>query len=226
MRNFLLVTFLTSLMLLTNACSKPAKSPDFLFGSKLYNKFTDYYLKGEPRLAEMAFANSENQFLKMDAMCNLSRIYIGRYVLDEEGDEKNILVKASEYAELGDCVSELESIKYLSGEKYDKKLLPEPYADIAGADVEKLVSISEKKETPDHTGTRLLRKAANDYLVTDPAKAQELAEQALVTDRFNGWALNILRDLIIIDAALEKQNKENKEIKKRIELIKASLGKK
>lgn len=226
MRNFLLVTLITSLMVMVSGCSKPPKSPDFLFGSKLYNKFVDYYLKGEPRLAEMAFAQSENQFLKMDAMCNLSRIYIGRYVLDEEGDEENILIKAGEYGKLGDCSSELEAIKYLSGEKYDKTLLPKPYEEISGADSEKLVSISEDKEMSGFTRTRLLRTAAEGYLLSDPAKAAELAERALTIDRFNGWSLNILRDLIIVKSSLEKQNKEIVEVNKRIELIKAALDKK
>ena len=226
MRNFLLVTSLTLLMIMITACSKPVKSPDFLFGSKLYNKFTDYYLKGEPRLAEMAFASSESQFLKMDAMCNLARIYIGRYVLDEEGDEQNILVKAGEYAKLGKCPEESEAVKYLSGNEYDKKLLPEPYASLAGADNDKLVSISGGKKIPDHTKTRLLRTAANDYIMTNPELAYELADRALTTDRFNGWSLNILRDLIIMKAALEKQNKNTNQINKRIELINASLDKK
>lgn len=226
MRHFCMITLIISLMVVFSCCSKPAKSPDFLYGSKLYNNFTNYYLKGEPELAEMAFAKAEYQFLKMDAMCNLSRIYIGRYVLDEDNSEYNVLAKAKEYGKLGDCSSELEAIRYLSGEKYDKTLLPAPYNILAGADNEKLVSISEDKETSDYTKTRLLRKVAIDYLVTDPEKSFELAGKALVIDKFNGWSLNILRDLIIVKIALEKQGKETEEIIKRIDLIKVSLGKK
>jgi len=223
MKKILIIICIASAL---TACSKPKKSSDFLFGSKLYNKYVEYYLKGQPRLAERAFANAENQFLKMDAMCNLSRIYIGRYVLDEGGREDSVLLKSSEYASLGDCKSELESIKYLSGEKYDKKLLPSPYSEIAEADSEKLVKLSDNKEFADYTKTRLLRAAAIGYLVSNPVKAEELAEKALVTDKFNGWSLNILRDLIIIKSAREKQKKKTEDIKKRIELVKAVLGKK
>lgn len=220
------ITIILCMLILTVSCSKPQKSPDFLFGSKLYNKYVDYYLKGEARLAENAFGNAESQFLRMDAMCNLSRIYIGRFVLDEGGAEQNILVKAEEYAKLGKCDAEISAIMYLSGEKYDKTFLPEPYKSQSDADSEKLVKLSENKDYPDYTKTRFLRKAAIDYIVGNPAKAEELAEKALVTDRFNGWSLNILRDLIIIKASYEKQNKDTEEIIKRIELIKSVLNKK
>lgn len=208
------------------SCSKPQKSDDFLYGSRLYNNFADYYLKGKARLAEHNFALAENQFLRMDAMCNLSRMYIGRYVLDEGGNEKNVLLKAKEYAKLSDCKHELAAADYLLGEKYDKESLPEPYKSISGADKEKLVSLSEDSEYPDYTKTRLLRRAAIDYIVSSPAKAEELANKALVIDRFKGWSLNILRDLTIIKTSRAKQGKDTEDIIKRIELIKAALNKK
>jgi len=208
------------------SCSKPKQSKDFLYGSKLYNNFVNYYLKGEPRLAEMAFESAEMQFQKMDAMCNLSRIYIGRYVLDEANKETAVLERASRYAELGGCLPETEAIKYLSGEKYDKDILPEPYKSIGKGESETLIELAEKKDTADYTKTRLLRRAAIDYLISDPAKSEELGERALVTDRFNGWTLNILRDLIVIKSAREKQGKEINDIAARIKLIKNTLDKK
>lgn len=220
------LTVFLAAALFISACGAKVKSPDFLFGSKLYSQFTDYYLKGEARLAEHAFAGSEAQFLKMDAMCNLSRIYIGRYVLDEPGTEPSLLLRAAEFAELGACAEEAESVKYLSGETYDKKLLPEPYSLEAGADAEKLVSLSGDEDLPDYTRTRLMRTAAIAYIVNSPEQAEELAERAIVLDRFNGWSLNILRDLIIIKNARLEQNKETDEIVKRIELLKAVLNKK
>jgi len=211
----------------TASCgSKPAKSPDFLYGSKLYSNFVNYYLKGEPRLAEMAFASAENQFLKMDALCNLSRIYIGRFVLDESGVEKGILEKSRKYAELGKCFSENEAISFLSGEKYDKDILPEPYSQIAGADNDKLVSISENKDLPDYTKTRLLRKVAIAHIVSNPTKSEELVQRALIIDKFNGWSVNILRDLVILKLSAEKQGKDTSDIKQRIELIKAVVSNK
>ncbi|PLX69572.1 MAG: hypothetical protein C0603_01200 [Denitrovibrio sp.] len=221
------ILILICVIALVMSCgSKPQKSPNFLFGSKLYSNFVNYYLKGEPRLAEMAFASAENQFLRMDAMCNLSRIYIGRFVLDEGGEEESGLSKARAYATLGECQSEIEAIKYLSDENYDKKLLPDPYAQIAGADKKTLVELTDDKKMANYTKTRLLRNVAIGYLVSNPTKSEELANKALVIDRFNGWSLNILRDLIIIKTSREKIGKNNEDINKRIKLIKASLNKK
>lgn len=220
------ITIILCAAFLLVSCSKPQQSPDFLYGSKLYEKFVNYYLKGEARLAEHAFAGAEAQFLQVDSMCNLSRLYIGRYVLDEGGNEQNILKKSAEYAKLGGCEAENAVILYLSGEKYDRTLLPEPYRSSAGADAGKLASLSEDKDFPDYTRTRLLRRAAIDYIVGNPEKSEELANSALVMDKFNGWSLNILRDLIIIKTSREKQSKENEDIIKRIELIKTVLNKK
>lgn len=221
-----LIVLMVILFALFSCSSKEAQSPDFLYGSKLYSNFVNYYLKGKPVLAESAFRKSEYQFLSMDAQCNLSRIYIGRYVLDEGGEDEAALKRADEYAVLGSCQSEKETVKYLSGVKYDKALLPAPYNDIAEADTEKLVKLSENDDFPDYTKTRLLRKAAIAYIMTDAAEAEKLAERALVLDRFNGWSLNILRDLIIIKTAADKQGKDLKDIEKRIGLVKAVLNKK
>jgi len=209
------------------SCSgKPKQSPDFLYGSKEYGKFVDYYLKGKPRLAEASFARGEAQFLRMDELCNISRMYIGRFVLDETGEDMSTLDKSKEYAALGNCSSEMEAIKYLSGKKYDKELLPEPYSLIIGADGEKLIKLSESDKLLDYTRTRLLRRAAIGYIVSSPDKAVSAAEEALVLDRFNGYSLNILRDLIIIKSAKEKLGEDTDGIKKRIRLIKAMLDKK
>ena len=219
------VVFIMSLVLLS-CSSKEAQSPDFLYGSKLYANFVNYYLKGKPILAQTAFNKAEYQFLRMDAMCNLSRIYIGRYVLEEGIDDKTALSKAAEYASLGSCQKELEAVKYLSGDNYNKELLPEPYSDTAGASGEELLRLSDNEEFPDYTRTRLLRSAAIGYIVSDAPLAEKLAERALVIDKFNGRSLNILRDLTIIKTSAEKQGKNTLDIEKRIELVKAVLNKK
>ncbi|ADD68453.1 hypothetical protein Dacet_1689 [Denitrovibrio acetiphilus DSM 12809] len=221
------ITVMILFAVLLGACaSKPAQSPDFIYGNKLYNNFVNYYLSGKARLAERAFHDAEEQFLRMDAMCNLSRIYIGRYVLDEAGEDLAALEKASEFASLGACTAEGETIKFLLGKSYEKSLLPEPYYYTAEADTEKIVSLSGDSDFPDYTRTRLMRRAAIDYIVTDPAKSEKLSEAAIVIDRFNGWSLNILRDLIIIKLAKEKMGQNTEDIKKRIELVKIVLPKK
>lgn len=221
----LLILF-TIVITISGCGAKEAQSPDFLYGSKLYNNFVQFYLKGKTRLADMAFANSENQFLKMDAMCNLSRIYIGRLVLEEEGMDDAVLSRAIEYAKIGKCESESVVISFLQGEEYDKKVLLEPYSLIAGAKADELVNVAGDDKLPGYTRTRLLRKAALQYISSDPSKAEITAEAALVIDRFHGWSLNILRDLTIIKVAREKSGKDFKDINKRIELVKTVLSKK
>jgi len=206
--------------------SKPKQSQDFVFGSQLYGKFTNYYLKGEARLAEHSFRAAESQFLKIDGLCNLSRIYIGRFVLDEGQGEVGVLERASEYARLGKCENEREIILYLMGKDYEKRFLPEPYRSVAGAGREYVEFLAGSNRFPDVTRSRLYRRASVAYLKSRPSYARGLAEKALEIDKFYGWSVNILRDLIIIRSSLVKEEKDTADIDKRIKLIRLALDKK
>jgi hypothetical protein len=216
---------MTVICLMLASCGGEKKSADFLYGSRLYEKFVGYYLRGEARLAERAFANAETQFMKTDSVCNISRMYIGRYVLDEGGEDLSILDRAMVFAELEKCLPEIESIRYLSGEKYDKNILPEPYRMEAGLDAKGLAELAGDKKLADYTRSRLYRKASVSLLKDSPDESAEYAGLALEIDKFNGWSLNILRDLMIIKFCLQRQGLETKEINKRIELLKTVLDK-
>jgi hypothetical protein len=221
------IIVVASLLILMTACgSKPKQSQDFVYGSQLYKRFTNYYLKGEPVLAEKSFAAAEKQFLSVDGLCNLSRIYIGRYVLDEGKGEPVLLEKAAEYSKLGKCESEKSAILYLMESDYDKKVLPEPFKSLAKAGLEDIEDLAESSDFQDVTRSRLYRKAAIGYLLTTPEKSYQLAEAAMKIDKFHGWSVNILRDMIIMKSSLIKQGKDTKDINKRIELIKSVLNKK
>jgi len=224
MRNLLIVTAISLLML---SCSgKPKSSPDFLYGSRYYNVYMENYLKGEPKVAESYFYKAEAQFRRVDSLCNLSRLYLGRYVLEEGQEDAAVLEMAKKYAALGQCQEEAESVLYLSGQAHDRDKLPEPFRTISGATPEKLASAAESSKFDDVTKTRLLRKAAIGYIMDSPALSEELAEKALAIDKYHGWSLNLLRDLIIIKNARIRQGKNAEDIITRIELVKSVMVKK
>jgi len=220
-RNFIIILTLSAL--LYSCASKPESSPDFLYGSRFFNVYMENYLKGEPKVAESYFYKAEAQFRKVDSLCNLSRIYLGRYVLEEGDGDPAILETAKKYADLGACEEEQQSALFLGGQTFDKDKLPEPFKSIQGADREKIADMADNSKFDDVTKTRLLRNAAIGYIIDSPERSEELAEQALVIDKYHGWSLNLLRDLIIIKNARMKQGKNTDDIATRIELIKSVM---
>ncbi|WP_303850325.1 hypothetical protein [Seleniivibrio woodruffii] len=223
MRNLIIILTLSALIY--SCAGKPESSPDFLYGSRFFNVYMENYLKGEPKVAESYFYKAEAQFRKVDSLCNLSRIYIGRYVLEEGDGDPAVLETAKKYADLAACTEEQQSVLFLSGQKYDKDKLPEPFRSIQGADREKIADLADRSEFDDITKTRLLRNAAIGYIIDSPVRSEELAEQALAIDKYHGWSLNLLRDLIIIKNARIKQGKNTDDIATRIELIKSVMVK-
>ncbi len=218
---------LTAAALLVFSCgSKQKSAPDFLYGSKLYSQFQMYYLKGDAKLADYNFYKSEAQFMKVDSVCNLSRIFIGRFVIQETGEDTASLEVAKKYAEAGRCSEENNIIAYLENKDFDKDKLTEPYSTINKLSLKEMASADVNSYFDDVTKTRLLRKASINYIMQNPALSEEIAQKAIAIDKLNGWSLNILRDLIIIKEARLKQNKEVKDIETRIQLIKTQLIKK
>lgn len=217
---------ISAALLLISCGAKPKSTQEFMYGSRLYNQFQENYLKGEAKLADYNFYKSEEQFMKVDSLCNLSRIYIGRYVIDETGSDSASMELAKRYAEVGGCQEELAAVGYLTGNKYDKSLLPEPYKTINGLDTEELLYAAKYDKFDDITKTRLLRKAAIDYIMLKPELSEQIAMQAAEIDKARGWTVNILRDLIITKIARKKQNKDIRHIETRIELLKSQLIKK
>lgn len=221
-----LIILIASAAVIASCASKPQSSEEFLYGSKLYNEFQEYYLKGEPELADAAFLKAEAQFQKVDSVCNLSRIYIGRYTLDEAANNTQALDTARRYAEIGSCTEEQQVLNFIEQKPFDKDKLPEPYATINGLSTEAIISKAENDKFDDITSTRLLRNVAIGYIISNPAQAEEIMQKALTVDKYHGWTLNILRDLIIIKSAMEKQNKDTDDIEARIKLVKLHMIKK
>lgn len=221
-----IIIAMATVAILASCVSKSQSSEEFLYGSKLYNEFQEYYLKAEPALADAAFTKAEAQFQKIDSVCNLSRIFIGRYTLDEAGTDATSLEFAKKYAQIGNCEEEQQVINFIEQKPFDKNKLPEPYISINGQSTDELVKSVEKNKFDDITGTRLLRNAAIGYIIKNPAQAESLAGKALTLDKYHGWSLNILRDLIILKDAMEKQNKDTADIDARIKLVKLHMIKK
>ena len=221
-----LAILITAALLAVSCASKEKSSEDFLYGSRLYNQFMEYYLKGDAKLADYNFYKAEEQFLKVDGMCNLSRLYLGRYIIQETEDDSASLEVAKKYADAGKCEEENNLIAYFSGKQYNKGLLPEPYKTISKLSGEKLYDAAFDDDFDDITRTRLLRKVSIGYIMQNPSLAEDIAQEALDIDKQRGWSLNIMRDLIVIKSARDKQNKDSADIDTRIRLIKTQLIKK
>lgn len=221
-----MIMLLSLIVLLSGCGAKQKSSQDFLHGSRLYHQFQESYLSGDPKLADYNFYKAEAQFQRVDGICNLSRIYIGRYVIQETENDIPALEMAKKYAETAGCAEELNAVNFFMKKDFKAELLPEPYKSINGLSGEKLIKAAESDKFDDITKTRLLRKAAIDYIMTNPALSEDVAGNALAVDKLHGWSLNILRDLIIMKNACEKQNKDCRNIETRIELVRTQVIKK
>ena len=225
MKKAIIVIIIT---IMSVSCTKVKQSEDFLHGDRLYFKFVDHYLSGEPRLAEFNFYKGISVFRRMDSVCNISRFYIARYVLDEEGPEFSLIENAEDFARLGKCSAESEVARYLAGRDYDIKKLAEPYNLIAiflkEHDDGKLISYAENEKTQRYSASRIYRFLAKHYLISNPDKAFGLAKKAHEIDKFNGWTLNLYRDLKLMISARKNSGGEYEHLNTRKDILEKTLA--
>jgi hypothetical protein len=212
------------------ACGGKKLSGEFLYASNLYSTSTDYYLKGEQLLADISFYKSVDAFQRMDDLCNISRLYIGRYVLSEDNASAEDLVTANRYASLDSCEEEKTVIAFLSGNEYDADLLEEPYSLLAKTYEDnktgRLVSYAGGEKTPKETASRLYRFSAAKMASSEPEEACELLKTARELDSLQGWTLNIYRDLNLMLSVCKDNSIDKEQISKRSELLRQILIKK
>jgi hypothetical protein len=210
-----------------SSCSSKKVSQSYTLGEDRFLKHIDTYLQGLP-VSEVYFLKSVDAFQKRDDFCNLSRLYITKYLLNEEEiDEKSINI-AYFYAKNGNCFSEQNLINYHLQKEYDEDKLPTYYKTyIKVVENNNYASLNKKlSKSPDYFLSRILRKTATEILEKDPKLAVSLVEDAHKIDAFNGWTLNLYRDLLILKKGYEMQGMDTETIDVRIENLKVKLHKK
>jgi len=183
------------IIFLVFGCSSKRVSPVYKEGENLFKKYIDNYLKGK-QVYEVYFDKTVNIFQRVDDFCNLSRVYLSRFLLNEEITDVTSLEKAKFFADTCNCSDEENIIDYLTGKKYNFNKLPEYYQKyIKYKNSKKINNMGDVlKDAPEYFTSRVLRETAiglngNDALI--------LIDEAYKIDTFNGWTLNIYRDLKI-----------------------------
>ncbi len=224
-----LIVLITGLFLVLG-CSSKKYSSGYLYGEKLYDSYIDLYLKGNRELAELNFYKSVSVFAERDDMCNISRLYISRYLLAEDYGEKTYLIKAEKYAVLKNCETEKNLINFLFHSDYNVDILNDLYVAyshfLKTGEVSDLEKALANKKLNDSAKSRFYRILANNYIKSDIKRAGEYIDLAYEIDTFNGWTLNILRDLKLKLKICENTKYKCESIKKRILFIKNKLNKK
>lgn len=207
------------------SCSSPKYSDNFLYGERLFMNFIDSYLKGQD-VAETFFIKSVDIFQRSDDFCSLSRIYLTKFLLNEEYEDNKTFNQGKFYAESDNCVKEKNIYAFYRGENYDINLLDEYYKSylkmLSKNDIQ---SILEKENNfPDYFHSRVLRSYVRNVKL-DHKTSEKILEKAIEIDRFNGWTLNLLRDYILMEQ-LDPSQERISQIKLKIELLSRKLSKK
>ncbi|GAB1534568.1 hypothetical protein ADMFC3_01990 [Geovibrio sp. ADMFC3] len=225
------ITLLILFCLAAAACGdKPKSSAEYIYASSLHKNYSSYYYKGDSKMADITFYKALDAFQRMDSVCNISRLYITKYVLAEQEASSDELAKASAYSELAECVDEKLIISFLAGDSIkNTDDLEKPFSLIAEfmktGKYSDLLSYADGGNTNPDSKVRLYRLIAANLTDSEPEKSCELAEKARVIDSTYGWTLGISRDLAIMIEAYGKLGRDTSVLIERKRLIDAKLAK-
>lgn len=212
MKKFAVVTVIIFVMF---SCISKRISPIYTEGENLFKKYIDNYLKGK-KVYETYFDKTVSTFQRIDDFCNLSRVFIAKFLLNEEMPDLAELNKAKFFADTGNCSDEQNIINYLSGKKYELNELPDYYQKyIKYKDSKNIMNLVDNlKGAPEYFISRVLRKSA---ISLNDNQAIVLIDEAYKIDTFNGWTLNIYRDLKIKRDILKRAKSDTSNIDIRID---------
>jgi len=211
------------ILIFITGCASKKLSDNFLAAERYYENYIKYYNTGDLKLAELNFLKSVDLFQKSDDICNLARIYIGKYILE---DDNQSLDYAKRYSIMGKCDNEINSIDYLTGQKYSYDKLPESLKIQARTfkNADEIIRLLSKSKIPDYSKSRLYRDFSRRFLNNGLLnEADKLIDFAIEIDRFNGWTFNIKSDLILKKEICKNRNDECKYIDERLDIISNKL---
>lgn len=208
---------------------KPIVSQQFKSTTSHYHKYIDLTLKGKTAAASILFDKTMVKLIEQDDMCNLSRLYTSKYILNLPKKNKTTLAKAGEFAKLDSCPNEQNIFNFLSGNSYQKETLEQPYKTYAmyksNNDIKPLISLAEKGSLSPFAKSRLYRFISKQIMKTDINKAEKYLLEAKRIDSYNGWVAAVQKDLVLYLNICSAQQKDCTHIEKRIQLTNSILHK-
>lgn len=225
------VTILVFFIVATiTGCVSKEYPEGFLYSKRMYNNYISHYLKGRKELADVSYYKAVGQLQKYDAVCQISRLYISRYLLAEDYGNYKYLNEAYEYAELKDCDYENNLINFLADKEYNIENLSKVYKGYAvykeTGDYKKFDSVLNDPEVRDSEKSRFYRILAEELLPESPSESDYFIKKAYEVDAFKAWTLNIYRDLKIMLKLCKIRKGDNcSNYRKRLSLIEIKLDK-
>ncbi len=207
------------------SCSSKKISPKYETAVRYFYKYMSLYFEGKIKFSENIFDKALKEFISMDDMCSASKLYISKYIIYLPEKKPKSLKLAGEYANLGNCENEKNIFNFLSGQKFDINKLEEPYKTYAMYDKNRNINIllntAKSSNISNYAKSRLYRFAANEMLKAGKNinKAEEITNNALKIDKFNGWSLLIVKDLKIKLEICKILKTDCSNLEKRIDLI-------
>lgn len=190
-------------------------------------KYIDLYLKGNINSAEIMFDKTVSKFTHQDDMCNLSRLYISRYILNLPKKDKKTLLIATKFSELDNCSAEKSIVNFLSGKPVSPDKLEQPYKAYAeyktNKNINSIIKIAKDNTLTDYARSRLYRFATKETINTNLKDAEIFLLEANKIDRYNGWTFAIYQDLVLLKEICKKNNKNCSHFDKRMTLLKNIL---
>lgn len=218
--------FFILMVFIITGCSTKKLSDTFLSAERYFENYIRYYNSGDFKLAENNFLKAVDIFQKSDDSCNLSRIYIGKYLLENDNSS---LEYAKRYSLIGNCDTEINSLNFLLGQQYILDKLPESLKIQATyyKNSEEVIKTLSKSKLPDWTKSRLARDFSMRFInILNLQDADKLIEYGIQIDRFNGWTFNLKNDLLIKKDICKLKNDDCKYIDERLDIIEKKLPKK
>lgn len=218
--------FYSIIVMFLFACSSKKMSDVYLQGERYYENYKKYYASGDFKIAETNFLKAVDLFQKSDNICNLSSMYIGKYIIEKDNKSMDI---AKRYALLNNCRIELNIIDYFMATSYVYDILPISLkiqsSEFKSAD--DLIKRLSRKDIDDFSKSRIGRFFSNKFIEKGLLKdADKLLDFVIDLDRFNGWTYNLREDLLMKKSVCDSIGSDCRYIDERLSIIDAKLNKK
>ncbi|KAA0259417.1 hypothetical protein FHQ18_00630 [Deferribacter autotrophicus] len=220
------------LLVFVVSCSKTTKYPDYFTTVSGYmNSYVKTVLKDNSKLADSFFKKAEKQLLLADDNCNLARIYIKRFFVEEEFNQNSLfyLEKASVFANLSDCDEEKKIIDGLLMLKLDTEIVNKFYNYyfnyLKSGNENNLLTFLKKDEVPDYVKSKVFRMLAEDNFMKSLEKSEYYINQAYQIDSFNSYSIYLLKDLNIMYKICEKKGEVCDNLEKRKTMLQEVIKK-
>ncbi|BAI80936.1 conserved hypothetical protein [Deferribacter desulfuricans SSM1] len=213
-------------------CGAKTAPPDYLrVGENYFKSYVKTYLSGNKKLAEKYFDRALMQFQKSDDICNISRLYLKRFFVEEEinPNASSYIQSANYYATIGKCNQIEEVIEFYNlNKKIDLNRVNDDFYKhyiqfLEKGKYEGIVKIIDNY--PDYVKSKVYRQIAEELKDKDKALSQKFIEKAYQLDKFNSYSLYLLLDLKLKYYFCKKYKKGYSNLEKRLNMLEKMIKK-